>query len=125
METGLGHFVLKCLHKLLLYSVTLIHSEDSSHNWAHTSRLGTLPGEFFKDLSWSHAWPSICAVLEEGVVVVADVVVVTVAATAVVVVVLVAAVVVVLDSDLLKATAFADALVAVHAVLACLHQLLL
>ena len=37
--------------------MTLLHSEDSSHNWVHTSRLGTFPGEFAKYSSFlrSHA----------------------------------------------------------------------
>ena len=56
---------------MLLYNVTLLHSEDSSHNCVHTSRLGTIPGEFVKYV-WVlrlQASPDICVVVGVGVVV--------------------------------------------------------
>ena len=46
--TVLEHAVLKWLHQPELYIVTLAHSEDSWHNWIHTSSDGTFPGELFK-----------------------------------------------------------------------------
>ena len=48
-----------------------MHSEDSSHNCVHTSRLGTLPGEFVKYVSVLRlqASPDICVVVGVGAVV--------------------------------------------------------
>ena len=62
---ALEHVELKWLHQPLLYNVTLIHSEDSLHNWVHTSKLGTIPGEFVKYVSLlrSHVWPDILTVV--------------------------------------------------------------
>ena len=93
-----------------------------------------MPGEFVKycwSVFTSQARPDICIVVVPVAVVVVDVVAVVIVVVVVVAVVLVAVggivvvlVVVVLDSSLLKATAYSDALVAVHAVLTWLHQLL-
>ena len=80
---------------MLLNKVTLIHSADSSHSCAHSSRLDTKPGEFVKYFSAfiSHALSE--NVPAPAVVVVIVVVVVVVGALVVVVVVVVGALVVV------------------------------
>ena len=98
----------------------------------HTSRPGTIPGEFVKycwSVLTSQARPDICTIAVPVARVVVGVVAVVIVVAVVVAVVVVVAVegsvvVLVTVSDLLKATAFADTLVAVHAVLAWLHHLL-
>ena len=89
--------------------VTLIHSADSSHSWAHSSRLDTKPGEFVKYFSAFklHAWSdSVLAVVPVLAVVIVLVVVVMAGLVVMVVVVVLVEVVGVVVAVVLFAGAF-------------------